>query len=350
MPKVLDKGILNERTQHLLKVLMDRYIRDGQPVGSRTLSRDVDLDLSPATIRNIMADLEEMGLIVSPHTSAGRIPTARGYRLFIDTLLQVKPVEKEETQRLRKQLLNSTQDNKELLTQASTLLSEITRLAGVVMLPRRESRALRHVDFLSLSERRVLAILVVNEKDVRNCIIHTSRAYSSSELQQAANYLNMAFSGKEVKAVRDELLKEMRKARESMNRMMQAVIEIADKAFTVEPSAADFLLTGETNLMDVEELCNIDKLRHLFNAFNQKRDILHLLDQALHARGVQIFIGEESGYQGLGECSVVASPYKVNGEVIGVLGVIGPTRMSYDRIIPVVDMTAKLLGLALDHH
>jgi heat-inducible transcriptional repressor len=341
---------INERAQYLLKILVDRYIREGQPIGSRTLSRDAYLDLSPATIRNIMADLEEMGLVCSPHTSAGRIPTVRGYRLFVDSLLQVKPLNCEEEQRLRDQF-NPEYDDQRLLAQTSTLLSEVTGLAAVVMLPRHDSKALRHVEFLTLSENRVLVILVFNEKDVENRIIHTTRRYSPTELQSAANYLNDAFVGKDIKTVRKDLLRELRKTRHDLDKIMQTAIEMADKAFDTEEKQSDFVMAGEVHLMEVADLStNMERLRDLFIAFNQKRNILHLLDQTLKARSMQIFIGEESGYDVLDNCSVVTSPYVVKDSVIGVLGVIGPTRMAYERVIPIVDLTAKLLGSALNHH
>lgn len=340
---------ISERAQYLLKMLVDRYIREGQPIGSRTLSRETDLDLSPATIRNMMADLEEMGLICSPYTSAGRIPTVRGYRLFVDTLLQVKPLDNEEEQHLR-QLFIQNYYEQNLWEQTSNLLSEVTHLASVVMLPRHNSKALRHVEFLPLSKKRVLVILVFNKYDVENRIIHTSRRYSPAELQYAANYLNNAFVGKEIKAVRADLLTELRETRQHMDSIMQTVIEVADKAFEEEAAAGDFVMAGQTNLMDVAELSSsVEKLRDLFVAFNQKRDILHLLDQALKAQRMHIFIGEESGYKVLGDCSVITSPYRVKGEIIGVLGIIGPTRMPYERVIPIVDLTAKLLGSALNH-
>lgn len=335
---------INERAQRLLKTLVDRYIREGHPIGSRVLSRD--LDLSPATIRNVMADLEDMGLVCAPHTSAGRLPTAQGLRLFIDTLLQVQPLNAQEEVRLRA-CFNQSASQQQLVEHASMLLSEITHLAGIVMLPRRDSNTLRHVEFLSLSEKRILVILVINEHEVQNRIIHTSHHYSAAELESAANYLNAAFVGKDIKTVRDNLLQELQKTRHDIDQMMQLAIEVANKAFTPEEtSTRDCIIAGQINLMDVAELS--DKLRDLFAAFNQKRDVLHLLDQALNAQGVQIFIGEESGYSVFERCSVVASPYSDSEEkVIGVLGVIGPTRMAYERVIPIVNLTAKLLGSAL---
>lgn len=348
MAKTPDK--IDERAQYLLKLLVNKYIKEGLPVGSRTLAKEFDMDLSSATIRNIMADLEDMGLVRSPHTSAGRIPTVLGYRLFVDSLLQVKPLKSSEIQVIRTQLAQAKQSEQELLTQTSSLLSEITHLASVVMLPRRLCNTLRHVEFLPLSDKRVLVILVVNDHEVQNKIIQTSRQYSASELEQTANYLNNAFIGKDLNAVRDQITNEMQEARESMDKLMQAVIEMTTQVFPdKEDSKGDYVMSGQTNLMDIVDLSDIEKLRHLFSAFNQKHDILQLFDQVIDSQGMQIFIGEESGYKVLGDCSVVTSPYVVNGETIGVLGVIGPTRMAYEHIIPVVDLTAKLLGSALNH-
>ena len=347
MPARPKESVLNERAQHLFRTLVERYIRDGQPVGSRTLSRDSGLDLSPATVRNVMADLEELGLISSPHTSAGRVPTVQGYRLFVDTLLRVEPPASAQIELLREHL-DPHRDRNSLMESASSLLSDITHLAGVVMLPRQEHVTLRHVEFLSLSEDQVLVILVVNSHEVQNRIIRTARAYTASELQQAANYLNEICQGKDLLTLRDELMAELRDARESMDRMMQAAVEIAEKGLVSEPGSDDFLVAGQTNLMEYGELADMSKLRHLFEAFSQKRDLLHLLDQSLKASGVQIFIGEESGYDVLDECSLVTAPYGSEEHVLGVLGVIGPTRMAYDRVIPIVDITARLLSAALN--
>jgi len=338
---------LNDRALHLFKTLVERYIREGQPVGSRTLSRDSGLDLSPATIRNVMADLEELGLLRSPHTSAGRVPTVRGYRLFVDTLLRLEPLDEGEVERLKEQL-DPLQDRASLLASVSSLLSDVTRLASIVMMPRQEQATLRRVEFLPLSERQVLVILVVNEREVQNRIIRTARAYTPSELQQAANYLNAMCAGKDILSLRHQLLAELRDARESMNRMMMAAVEIAEKGLVAEKESDDFVVTGQTNLMDYGELADPETLRHLFEAFSRKRDILHLLDQCLDARGVQIFIGEEAGYQVLEECSLVTAPYGSDEQRLGVLGVIGPTRMAYDRVIPIVDITARLLSAALN--
>ncbi len=338
---------LNERAQFLFKALVERYIRDGQPVGSRTLSRDSALNLSPATVRNVMADLEEFGLLRSPHTSAGRVPTDQGYRFFVDTLLRIEPLEGAQVAMLKEQL-DPAQNRGALMESASSLLSDITHLAGVIMLPRQEQVTLRQVEFLSLSEDQVLVILVVNEREVQNRVIRTGRLYGPSELEQAANYLNSLCAGKDLKTVRDEILAELRDARESMNAMMLAAVEMAEKALVTEPDADEVMVAGQTNLMDAGELGDMDKLRRLFEAFNEKRDLLHLLDQSLHATGMQIFIGEESGYNALDECSVITAPYGSDEEVLGVLGVIGPTRMAYERVIPIVDITARLLSAALN--
>jgi heat-inducible transcriptional repressor len=340
---------LNERAQHLLRVLIERYIRDGEPVGSRTLARDAGMELSPATIRNVMADLEDLGFVKSPHTSAGRMPTVQGYRFFVDSLLTVQPLDGYDMQRLRAEL-NLDLDRKDLVERASNLLSGITRLAGVVTLPRRKQAALRRIDFLPLSERRVLVILVINEREVQNRIIHTERDYSAAELETAANFLNEQFGGKDISAVRERIVADLQQTREDMNRMMKAAVEMAGQVFQPESlqDHDDVVVAGQTNLMEFRELCEVDKLRHLFEAFNQKREILLLLDQCVNAQGVQIFIGQESGYTALDECSVVTAPYSMDGKVVGVLGVIGPTRMAYDRVIPIVDTTARLLGAALN--
>jgi heat-inducible transcriptional repressor len=346
MSESTDLNDLSERAQYLLKVLVERYIISGQPLGSRTLARLARLELSPATVRNVMADLEDIGLVRSPHTSAGRIPTSRGFRLFVDSLLTVKDLTNEEVQRIWSDL-EFDGDIKELVQKTSTMLSEATRLVGVVMVPRSDLQTLRHVEFLSLSANRVLTILVLQNNEVQNRIIHTERRYSRVELEKAANYLNGAFVGLDLRKARENLLKEMSATRREMDRIMQAVIEMAEKAFVPHETRDDYVLAGQTNLMEVNELSNIDKLRKLFEAFNHKRDVLHLLDQAINAEGVQIFIGEESGYDAFDECSFVTSTYQADGQVLGVLGIIGPTRMSYERVIPIVDITAKVLGAAL---
>ena len=341
---------LSERSLYLFKVLVEHFIQDGAPVGSRTLAKDSSLNLSPATIRNVMADLEDFGLLDSPHTSSGRVPTAKGYRLFVDSLLRVKDLNSIEVEKIAKEL-DPENDFKSLMQRTSSMLSDITQLAGVVMLPRTEQSTLQHMEFVALSGNRVLVILVVNDRDVQNRIIHTSRAYSASELQEASNYLNEIFVGKDLTFVRNNILDELERTKEKLNQSMQTAIEMAQLAFDYEKSKInkdELFFSGETNLMDVAELCEVEKLKKLFNTFNQKRDILHLLEQAISADGIQIFIGEESGHDVLDNCSVVTSPYEVDGKILGVLGVIGPTRMHYERVIPIVDVTAKMLGSALN--
>jgi len=338
---------LNPRAELLLKALIERYISDGQPVGSRTLAKDLGNELSPATIRNVMADLEELGLIQSPHTSAGRIPTALGYRVFVDTLIKVRPLDITELRRLEGEL-SAAPDPQQMMESASTLLSQITRLAGVVVLPRQEQTAIRQIEFLQLSANRVLAILITQEGRVHNRVIVTERSYSPSELVEAANYFNDLYAGRFLSEVKQVLLAAMQQDSETMQRAMRTAMIMARHMFAEDDrESADIVVSGESNLLDVPELGDVRKLRRLFDTFNTKRDLLHLLDQCLRTNGVQIFIGGESGYQAFEECSVVASPYSVDGRIVGMLGVIGPTRMSYEQVIPIVDVTARLLGGAL---
>lgn len=346
MPKSKKSQELPERSLFLFKSLVEHFINDGQPVGSRTLVRDLDLDLSAATIRNVMADLEDMGFLRSPHTSAGRIPTARGYRLFVDSLLRVNDLGSEEIHRIAEEM-DSGDSIQNLLERTSSMLSDITHLASVVMLPRLEQSTLNQVEFMSLSDNRILVILVMSDNEIQNKIIHTARTFSASELEQAANYLNKMFSDKDLPEIRKEMLAELESMKDNVNQLMQAAIEMAQQAID-SGSKDDYVLAGETNLMGVSGWGDIDRLKRLFDTFNRKRDILHLLEQSINAKGVQIFIGEESGYEVLDDCSVVTSPYESEGQILGVLGVIGPTRMDYERVIPIVDLTAKMLGSALN--
>jgi heat-inducible transcriptional repressor len=339
--------IVDERAQHLLRVLISRYIREGQPVGSRTLSRDAGLDLSPATIRNIMADLEDMGFVTSPHTSAGRVPTIKGYRLFVDTLIKLTPPRSEELNRFRKVLEDAAGDPQALAASVSTLLSMLTKLAGIVTVPRRAHTSLRQIEFLALSGRRVLAILVVNDREVQNKILNVEREFTEDELRQAGNYLTEQFGGSDLRQVRVRILEQLEETRESMNALMIEAIELAQKVFPEGEPRGEYVLSGEANLLGLEDLGDLDKLKALFDAFSRQREMLSLLDQSLNADGVQIFIGHESGYRLLDACSIVASPYTTEDDTMGVLGVIGPTRMAYERVIPIVDLTAKLLGRAL---
>ena len=343
-------AVLSERAQHLFRVLVQRYIGSGQPVGSRTLSRDSGLDLSPATVRNVMADLEDLGLLRSPHVSAGRVPTVQGYRFFVDSLLKVAPIDGDVLHHLRSQL-EIKGERESLMDAATSLVSDITHMAGVVTLPKQERLILRHVEFLALSPERVLVILVVNGSDVQNRVIHLRRPYSQATLQQVGNYLNEVCAGKDLLEVRESLLAEVKEHRSSLNELMLTAVEMADKAFVRDSGNEESLLvSGQTHLMEYGELADMEKLRHLFEAFREKTELLHMLDQCLRADGVQIFIGEESGFEVLDGLSVITAPYEREGEVLGVLGVIGPTRMAYDRVIPIVDVTARLLGAALNQH
>jgi heat-inducible transcriptional repressor len=339
---------LSARAQHLLKVLVERYIADGQPVGSRTLSKGTDLDVSPATIRNTMADLEDLGFVCSPHTSAGRIPTVKGYRFFVDSLIKVQPPDRQEVQRMEMELQDED-DPQALMEAASKMISGVTQLAGLVTEPKRRVASLRQIEFLPLTGCRVLAILVMNEREVQNRILEMDRPYTESELIEAANYVNAHFAGKDLEQVRRALSEELGRTRESVNARMVAAVQMAQTALGGDSplDEQDYVLAGENRLMSFAELSDMEKLQRLFEAFSQKRDLLHLLDRCIGAEGVQIFIGEESGYSVLDECSVVTAPYEVDGEVLGVLGVIGPTRIAYERIIPIVDISAQLLGRAL---
>lgn len=339
---------LTERAQHLLRVLVKQYIDDGQPVGSKALAKASGLDLSAATIRNIMADLEALGFLRAPHTSAGRVPTVRGYRFFVDSLISVQQPDRIPTDMLQERLSQQT-DTQKLLSSVSEFLSGLTSLAGIVTLPRMQHLEVTQIEFLPLSENRVLAILVMNGHDVQNRILQMPRPFGADELQRIANYLNAHYAGKEIAQVRREVLQELRDTHARMDRLMRDAVTMAESVFRNEADAGeDYVMVGQTKLMEFEELSNVDKLRQLFEAFSQKRDILQLLDQCMQAQGVQIFIGEESGYEPLDDCSVVTSSYTVDGQPVGVLGVIGPTRMAYDKVIPVVDITAKILGAALN--
>jgi len=331
-----------------LRVLIQRYIREGQPVGSRTLSRDSGLDLSPATIRNVMSDLEEMGMVSAPHTSAGRVPTPKGYRLFVDTLVRYRQPKDNDIDALRSQIERKADDAGALVSSVSNLLSEFTSLAGVVTVPHAQHPSLRQIEFLPLSDNRILAILVINDREVQNRILHTDRDYSASELQQAANFINEHYAGKELPDIRRQLVEDLEKTRDSMNQAMHDIIAVAQSAIEEAPQGrSEYVLAGETKLMDFAELSDVDTLRRLFEAFSRKQLILDLLDRSMNADGVQIFIGEESGYEILDHCSVVTAPYKLDDDTVGVLGVIGPTRMAYDRVVPIVDITARLLKAAL---
>lgn len=340
-------GNLDARARQLLRTLIARHIRDGEPVGSQTLARHSGLDVSPATIRNILADLEEQGLLAAPHTSAGRIPTAQGYRVFVDSLLQVQPLAGVELARLRGELAGGAGGTQALLGSASELVSAMTRFVGVVSVPRREQFAFRHIDFVPLDGQRVMAILVFADNDVQNRIIQARRPYDASELERVANYLNAHFAGRPMAEIRTTLVRELQAARDEMEALLSHTVELAEQALAPSESD-DMVLAGQTRLIGVQDLSDLDRLRELFEAFARKREILQLLERTIHAPGVRIFIGEETGLAPLEGVSLVTAPYGAPGKVLGVLGVIGPTRMAYDRVIPVVQATAELLGAALN--
>jgi len=336
---------LDPRARQLLRTLIARYIAEGQPIGSRTLAKASGLDVSPATIRNVMSDLEEIGLVAAPHTSAGRVPTAQGYRVFVDSLLETRPLGEQEMEQLRSELptLASTPD---LLGSATALLSQMTHFVGVVSVPRREEFPFRHIDFVQLDGDRVLVILVFTDGQVQNRVIVPARAFSAGELEQVANYLNAQFAGMRIDEIRLRLLREMRDESARLNRLLAAAAEVAQAAFA-DSAGNDMLVAGHTNLMSGQDASDVERLRELFEALQRKRDLLELLERCSRAEGVRLFIGEESGFAALDRFSLVTAPYGVGGRVLGVLGVIGPTRMAYERVIPVVQATAQIISGAL---
>ena len=339
---------LNERAALLLKKLVYSYIADGQPVGSKKLSDDADLNISSATIRNVMSGLEKKGLIVSPHTSAGRIPTEQGYRLFVDTMLETEPLSKSLLTRLKREL-DPDQNTDSLISHASQMVSELTHMAGIITVPKASHATLRHIEFLPLSDQRILAIMVINEREVQNRVLHMQRSYTTTELLEASNFLNQSFSGRDIYEVREILLTSMQETRRNIDAIMQTVIEVADATFSESMDSGDeYLVQGETNLVRFGESYDTDQLKQLLEVFDHKREMLGLLDRCIQADGVMVFIGNETGFKGLGDCSVVTAPYTVMGEPLGVLGVIGPARINYNVVIPVVDVTAKLLGESLN--
>jgi len=334
--------MMDDRAKLLLKALVERYIADGQPVGSRTLARAAGLDLSPATIRNVMSDLEELGLIASPHTSAGRIPTARGYRLFVDTMLTVR---REEMPRVAEFGVPGVESPQRVISQAAHLLSSLSQFVGVVMAPRRTS-VFRHIEFLSLSERRVLVIIVSPDGEVQNRIIQTQANFSQSQLVEAANFLNTHYAGLTIEAVRERLTTELDALRGEIADLMKQAVDVG-----AQPAEQDgVVVAGERNLLSVSEFSSdLGNLRRLFDLFEQKTQLMRLLDVSNQADGVRIYIGGESQVVPFEDLSVVTAPYEVDGQVVGTLGVIGPQRMPYDRMIQIVDVTAKLVSNALSH-
>ncbi|MFL9924413.1 heat-inducible transcriptional repressor HrcA [Herbaspirillum lusitanum] len=336
---------LDNRARTLLKALVERYIADGQPVGSRALSKLSGLELSPATIRNIMADLEEMGFVASPHTSAGRVPTPRGYRMFVDTLLTVEAIDESALESRMQSRFPTSNSPQKIITNAAQVLSSLSQFAGVVMTPRRES-VFQQIEFLRLSEKRILLVIVDPGGDVQNRMLLTEVDYTPSQLTHAANYINLHYGGLSFDQVRQRLQGELRQLRDDMTSLMQAAVEAGSDAMSEESD--NVVISGERNLLTVADLSsNMSSLRKLFDMFEQKTGLLQLLDVSSKAGGVQIFIGGESQLVPMDDMSIVTAPYEVNGKIVGTLGVIGPTRMAYERVIPIVDITAKLLSSAL---
>ena len=339
-------GVISERASILLKTLVEHHIQDGQPVGSSTLLKVAGLPVSAATIRNVMSDLEERGYLHSPHTSAGRVPTALGYRLFVDTLLQIQAPEDDAVSALRAEL-NPDKSATELVQAASSLLSNITAQAGLVTVPRQEANQLRQVEFLPLSGNRVLVILVVNEREVQNRIIHTQRPFTEVQLRDAAAMVNQRYAGQALNQVKERILREMREARSQIDSYLEDALDLASKALDQEGDGEECMMVGESRLLGSATAEEMPTLRDLFESFEQKKDLLHLLERSTRAEGVQIFIGEEAGYDVFGNYSVVTAPYNDGFRTLGVLGVIGPKRMEYARVIPIVDVTARMLSSAL---
>ena len=339
--------MLSERARILLKFLVERHIADGQPVGSRALSKFSGMELSPASIRNVMADLEELGYIASPHTSAGRVPTPKDYRLFVDTLLTIQPLQMIERDQIRDQL--RPDDPRQMVAAASQMLSDLTHFAGIVMTPRRQGVGLKLVEFMQLSEKRVLLIIVSTDGDVQNRIIVTEKPFTPSQLVEAANYINQHYAGYEFDQIREKVQFELSQLHHDISTLMSAVVDARASANVSETSG--MVMSGERNLMNMGDVSsNMVSMRKLFDVFDQKTQLLELLDISQRAEGVKIFIGGESSLVPLDEFSVVTAPYEVDGQIVGTVGVIGPTRMAYERVIPIVDVTAKLLSAALSQH
>jgi heat-inducible transcriptional repressor len=342
------KMSLDDRAVHVLKNLVQTYIQDGQPVGSRTLSKLPDIGVSSATVRNVMADLEELGLIIAPHTSAGRIPTPQGYRFFVNSLVQSEGFTNDSVSDFVSSI-NKNTDPDTLIATASELVSELTHFAGVVLLPNTSQTHFHQLEFLKLSEHRVLAILVTEEGRVQNRVLPVEQNFNESELIEAANFFNHRYRGHTLEEVRQRLVSDMQSDNDEMHRINQTALQVASDVIAKEKGehASELHLSGEQQLLNVPELCEIQTLQKLFDAFKTKRDLLDLLDRSMKADGMSVFIGEESGFSALGECSVIVSPYGSEGQTIGTLGVIGPTRMNYKQVMSVVDVTSKLLSQAL---
>ena len=347
--KKIDKNDLNmpsQRARRILSAIVDKYIQEGIPIGSKSLSLADEIGLSPASIRHVMSDLEELGFIASPYTSSGRVPTSKGYRFFIDSLLKLQPVEANELETIKKRVNTQEINSRELAVSVSNTLSAITKLAGIVTIPKQQVTRLKEIDFIQLSEKRILAIIVMNETEGENRILQMKRDYSKDELKHASNYLNSNYKGRSLSYIKKHLINQLIQTKESVNSLMSDLIDIADKVLDFGESD-EYIVAGQRRLMDFHELSDIKKLRQLFDAFKEKQQLLELLDKSMSTDGIQIFIGEESGYQMFDNCTLITSPYTTEEGAIGVLGVIGPTRIAYQKVIPIVDITAKLLGKSL---
>jgi len=336
----------SDRAKQILSAIIDNYIEEGTPIGSKKLSTYNRFNLSPATIRNVMSDLEGLGFISSPHTSAGRIPTSKGYRFFIDRLLELQPVDSNEIASIKETVSQTKSSNKDLATNVSTILSAITQLAGIVTVPKKHKSTLKEIDFIPLSEQRVLAILVINDSEVENKILQMKRNYSRDELQISANYLNQNYVGRSFEYIKNDLLTKLKETSALANSLMNNIINIADELL-INQNKDEYVVTGKNKLLDFEELSDINQLKDLFDAFNEQQQLLQLLDKSISTSNIQIFIGQESGYRIFDNCTLITAPYTNEVGSVGVLGVIGPTRIAYQRVIPIVDVTAKLLSQSL---
>lgn len=337
---------LNERAQYLLKTLINCYVEEGVPVGSKTLAESAGLNISTATIRNVMANLDSMGLVTAPHTSAGRVPTNKGFRVYVDSMLELSPIEDAIKERIKQQL-HGDQDKDRLINIANNLLTDITQMAGVITLPKAGQLNLRRIEFLPLPDKKILAILVVNERDVQNRIVHVEREYTQNELLKISNYLNQHFMGTDIFQIRSKLMQELQTARNQVDEMMAAAVALADQAMQPAEDDEPYRVQGQANLFRFDETNNANQLQQLFQVFQSKRDMLGLLDRCIQSDDMQVFIGSEAGIEGLDEFSIISAPYGSKDNTLGVLGVIGPTRMEYSKVIATVDITARLLSLAL---
>lgn len=336
----------SDRAKQILSAIINNYIEEGTPIGSKKLSTYNRFNLSPATIRNVMSDLEDLGFIASPHTSAGRIPTSKGYRFFIDRLLELQPVDSNEIASIKDTVSQTKSSNKDLATNVSTILSAITQLAGIVTVPKTQKSTLKEIDFIPLSEQRVLAIVVINDSEVENKILQMKRNYSRDELQISANYLNHNYVGRSFEYIKNDLLTKLKETSALANSLMNNIINIADELLTNQ-NKDEYVVTGKNQLLDFEELSDINRLKDLFDALNEQQQLLQLLDKSMSTSNIQIFIGQESGYRIFDNCTLITAPYTNDMGSVGVLGVIGPTRIAYQRVIPIVDVTAKLLSQSL---